>query len=187
MKKYALVVGISSYTDPEILGPVVRCPRHAGGRAAPGRRVRVRSGPHIGLRGRREPDHTNIVDALHNLAPCSPRRTCSLLFCRPRHRDQDGGPLCSRRTPACACPSWASLSKEVLSDCLARIECANRVLILDACRNDPHQGRGDEDNVLTSGFSRDIMAVADTAVEGVVPVTCVLFSCRPGRRRLRVA
>ena len=55
-------------------------------------------------------------------------------------------------------PELASLSMNILRDCLSYIESAHRVLILDACRNDPHKGMGDEDNLLTADFSRDVIA-----------------------------
>ena len=182
MKKFALVVGVSSYSDPEISGlsfaardaeEVGQCLADVCGFDE------VRT---LASGGQREPDHINIVDALHNLAPLLSRDDLFVFYFAGHGIETQRGTHLLTSNSRIRMPELASISKEVLSDCLSRIECTNRVLILDACRNDPRRGRGNEDNVLTSGFSRDIMAVAETAVEGVVPVTCVLFSCRQGER-----
>ena len=69
MKKHALVVGISTYDDPKIADlsfaardaeEVGVCLRDVCGFHT----VRTQV-----TRGDKEPDHINIVDALHNLAP----------------------------------------------------------------------------------------------------------------------
>jgi uncharacterized caspase-like protein len=182
MKKYALVVGISSYSDPEISDlsfaardaqEVGRCLADVCGFDD------VRT---LASGGQREPDHTYIVDVLDNLAPVlSPVDLFLFYFAGHGIETKTGAHLLTSNSRI-RMPELASISMRVLSDCLSGIGCANRVLILDACRNDPRKGMGDEENLLTSGFSRDIMAVAETAVEGVVPVTCVLFSCSLGER-----
>ncbi len=182
MKKYALVVGISQYEDPEItdLQFAARDAEMVGTCLAETCGFdEVRT---LTSGGDREPSHVNVVDALHNLAPrLSPDDL--FLFYFAGHGIQTGGGAhlltCNSRIRM---PELASVSTGVLSNCLLRIECADRVLVLDACRNDPHQGRGDQDNLMTAGFSRDIVAVAETPAEGVVPATWVLFSCRPGQR-----
>jgi len=182
MKKYALVVGISSYADPDITDlafaahdaeEIGICLREQCGFDD------VRT---ITSGGPKEPDHVNVVDALHSLAPLlSPDDLFLFYFAGHGIETRTGAHLLTSNSRI-RMPELASVSKEVLSDCLSRIECADRVLILDACRNDPRKGMGDQDNLLTSGFSRDIIAVAETPVEGVIPTTCVLFSCRPGER-----
>ena len=182
MKKHALVVGIGSYTDPEItdLAFAARDAEEIGHVLADicgFDEVRT-----LASGGPQEPDHVNVVDALHGLAPLlSPDDLFLFYFAGHGIETRTGAHLLTSNSRI-RMPELASVSKEVLSDCLSRIECADRVLILDACRNDPRKGMGDQDNLLTSGFSRDIMAVAETPVEGVIPTTCVLFSCRPGER-----
>ena len=182
MKKYALVVGISEYADPEITDlsfaardaeEVGLCLRETCGFDD------VRT---LASGGGSEPTHVNVVDALHNLAPLLSPDDLFLFYFAGHGIETKTGAHILTSNSRIRMPELASVSKEVLSSCLSRVECANRVLILDACRNDPHKGMGDEDNLLTSGFSRDIMAVAETPVEGVVPTTCVLFSCRLGER-----
>lgn len=182
MKKYALVVGISQYADPEItdLSFAARDAEEVGQclvEVCGFDEVRT-----LASGGDYEPDHVNVVDALCNLAPLLSQDDLFLFYFAGHGIEAKSGARLLTSNSRIRMPELASVSMEVLSDCLSRIECADRVLILDACRNDPRKGMGDEDNLLTSGFSRDIMAMAETPVEGVVPTTCVLFSCRPGER-----
>ncbi|MCC5828726.1 MAG: SUMF1/EgtB/PvdO family nonheme iron enzyme [Phycisphaeraceae bacterium] len=182
MKKYALVVGVSHYQDPDItdLSFAARDAEEVGSML---REVcdfdAVLS---LTSEGGREPDHVGIVDALHELAPLLSPEDLFLFYFAGHGIETARGAYLLTSNSRIRTPELASVSTEILKDCLSRIECTDRVLILDACRNDPRKGMGDQDNLLTVGFSRDIMAVAETKVEGVIPATCVLFSCRPGER-----
>ena len=182
MKKYALVVGISEYADPEItdLSFAARDAEEVGTclvEACGFDEVRT-----LASGGDREPDHVNVVDALHNLAPRLLPEDLFLFYFAGHGIETKTGAHLLTANSRIRMPELAAVSKDVLSSCLSRIECADRVLILDACRNDPRKGMGDADNLLTSSFSRDIMALAETSVEGVLPTTAVLFSCRLGER-----
>ncbi|MFW6106587.1 MAG: SUMF1/EgtB/PvdO family nonheme iron enzyme [bacterium] len=182
MKKYALVIGISNYQDPEItdLSFAADDAREVGQSLQEVCGFDEVRALHSG--GKIEPSHVNVVQALHNLAPLlSPEDLFLFYFAGHGIQTKTGARLLTSNS-LIRMPELASVSKDVLIDCLSGIECANRALILDACRNDPRKGMGDEDNLLTTGFSRDIMAVAETSVEGVTPATCVLFSCRLGER-----
>jgi formylglycine-generating enzyme required for sulfatase activity len=182
VRKYALVIGIGRYADPEITDlsfaaqdarEVHRClAENCGFDEA---RLLVTG-------GEVEPDHVGIVDALDNLAPLvCPGDLLLFYFAGHGIQTRTGAHLLASNSRI-RMPELASVSMRVLQDCLSRIESSDRILILDACRNDPHKGMGDQDNLLTEGFSRDVMAMAGTAVEGQVPATCVLFSCSEGER-----
>ncbi|MBP7053445.1 MAG: caspase family protein, partial [Phycisphaerae bacterium] len=182
MKKYALVVGIGVYDDPEITNlsfaaqdaqDMAACLRHVCGFED----VRL-----LVSDGDLEPDHVNIVDALHNIAPLTSKDDLFLLYFAGHGIQTRAGTYLLASNSRIRMPELASLSMNLLTDCLGYIEAASRVLILDACRNDPHQGMGDADNLLTREFSRDIIALAKTPVAEVVPATCVLFSCSEGER-----
>ena len=69
MKKYALVVGISRYADPEItdLGFAAQDAREVQNCLL--ETCRFDEARLLVSGGDKEPDHVNIVDALHNLAP----------------------------------------------------------------------------------------------------------------------
>jgi len=182
MKKYALVVGINKYDDPQITDlsfaaqdaeQVGRCLQEVC--AFDEIRTLV-SG------GNKEPSHVSIVDALNNLAPLlSPEDLFLFYFAGHGIQTKHGAHLLSSNSRI-QMPELASVPMPVLRECLSYIDSTHRVLILDACRNDPHKGMGDEDNLLTSEFSRDIIAAAQVPVENVVPATCVLFSCSEGER-----
>jgi formylglycine-generating enzyme required for sulfatase activity len=182
MKKYALVIGIGRYDDPEItdLGFAAQDAREV-------HRCLVETCGFDEARllvtgGELEPDHVRIVDALANLAPLvCPGDLLLFYFAGHGIQTRTGTHLLTSNSRI-RMPELASVSMHVLQDCLSRIESSDRVLILDACRNDPHKGMGDQDNLLTEGFSRDVLAVAGTAAEGQVPATCVLFSCSEGER-----
>ncbi len=182
MKKYALVVGISKYTDLEITDltfaaqdarDVADCLCQVCGFED----VRV-----LLSGGDREPDHVNIVDALYNLAPLISHEDLFLFYFAGHGVETKEGARLLASNSRIHMPELASLSMSVLTDCLGNVEAVSRVLILDACRNDPRKGMGDADNVLTARFSRDVIAMAKAPVEGVVPATCVLFSCSEGER-----
>jgi formylglycine-generating enzyme required for sulfatase activity len=182
MKKYALIVGISRYSDPEITDlsfaaqdarDVAVCLREV---------CRFDDVRLLASGGDREPDHVNTVDALHNIAPLVSKDDLFLFYFAGHGIHTKTGAHLLASNSRIHMPELASLSMNVLADCLAYIEAGDRVLILDACRNDPHKGMGDADNVLTAEFGRDVVAMARTPVEGVVPATCVLFSCSEGER-----
>jgi TPR repeat protein len=182
MKRYALLVGVSKYVDPEItdLSFAARDAEEVG-------RCLVEICGFDDVRtlasgGSQEPDHLNVVDELHRLAPLLLGEDLFLFYFAGHGIETKTGAHLLMSNSRIRMPELASVSTTVLGDCLSRIECADRVLVFDACRNDPRKGMGDQDNLLTSGFSRDIVTVAETPVEGVIPTTCVLFSCRPGER-----
>jgi len=184
MKKYALVVGISRYDDPEI--------NDLSFAAKDAEAVAASLSSHCGFDdvrtvttdGAKEPRQENILDELHNLAPRLTPEDMFLFYFAGHGIESDRGAhlLTANSRIRSGLVEMTSISASVLSDCLSHIECSNRVLILDACRNNPRRGKGDEANVMSSRFSRDILAVAETAAEGVIPATCVLFSCKQGER-----
>ena len=182
MKKYALVVGIERYEDPEITNlnfaardaeDVCLCLQQVCGFDD----IRM-----LVSGSEKEPDHVNIVDALHNLAPLlSPEDLFLFYFAGHGIQAPSGAHLLTANSRI-HMPELASLSMSALKECLSYMESAQRVLILDACRNDPRKGMGDEDNILTTDFSRDVVSAAQAPAEGTVPSTCVLFSCSVGQR-----
>ena len=145
MARYGLIVGVSKYSDPEITDlafaardaeEVGRCLRELCGFDE----VRVlASGKQPG------PDHVNIIDALDHFAPLLSRDDLFLFYFAGHGIETQTGAHLLTANSRIPMPELASISKSALADCLSRIECADRVLILDACRNDPHHGMGDAD------------------------------------------
>ena len=65
------------------------------------------------------------------------------------------------------------LSVEELSDYLAKIQSGNTILLLDACRNSPNAGRGDEDNRMTESFAKSVSSMKFSAT---------IYACDTGQR-----
>ncbi len=183
MKKYALIVGVSRYDDPEIgdLNFAAQDAREVGACLSEvcgfdEVRTLVSGGEH-------EPDHISVVEALHNFAPILNKEDLFLFYFAGHGIHTANGSFLLASNSRIRMPELAAVPMPLLQQSLSRLDAAERVLILDACRNDPQQGRGDSDNLLTQEFSRDILAVAKAPCEGVSPAaTCVLFSCSEGER-----
>lgn len=67
---------------------------------------------------------------------------------------------------------------------LAATQASRTLLVVDACRNDPIQGRGAGDNSLSQGLAKDLALVDLPAVAGrsSVPSSATLFACSAGQR-----
>jgi hypothetical protein len=79
-------------------------------------------------------------------------------------------------------PQDTGLSMRLLRDNLARLEAGRRVLLIDACRNDPRAGKGAGDNCMGDLLSRDIRAVAKATPRRNVGTTALLCACGAGQR-----
>ncbi len=75
----------------------------------------------------------------------------------------------------------SSVPLEMLSAKMAKLQAKQLVFVVDACRNDPVRGKGDQDNIRTSDFSKGIMLAATTS-GGNVGGAAVLFACSEGER-----
>ncbi len=76
-----------------------------------------------------------------------------------------------------------SLAVEDLNNVLAGIQCAHQVIIMDCCRNDPDQGRGDGANAATESLVRDVRVLGQTGHSRAgAQTSTVLFSCMSGQR-----
>lgn len=67
---------------------------------------------------------------------------------------------------------------------LAASRAGRTLLVVDACRNDPIQGRGAGDNALSQGLARDLALVDLPAEAGssATPSSATLFACSAGQR-----
>lgn len=66
-----------------------------------------------------------------------------------------------------------ALSVEELNQYLSKIQSGNTILILDACRNNPGAGRGDEDNLMTNSFVKSV---------GDIKFSATIYACNTGQR-----
>jgi len=76
-----------------------------------------------------------------------------------------------------------------VSQILSRIKAQQLQTIIDACRNDPELGRGEEDNLLIDTFSRGFRIKRNDDGSGQLGVSATLYACSiekepmSGRRR----
>jgi len=76
---------------------------------------------------------------------------------------------------------YTALSIDELNEVMAAIKSEKKLLVMDACRNNPEKGKGDSDNLMSQAFSKGI---------GVIPISSfnsgrvlgTLFSCDIGQR-----
>ena len=69
-----------------------------------------------------------------------------------------------------------------LNQLLASIRVSHRLFLVDACRNKPEEGRGDEANRMSSEFAWGISVVPVSGTGKGVEVAATLFSCEMGQR-----
>lgn len=177
-----MVVGVSDYEDPEItdLSFAARDAAEVAGALREDCGFDEIRLLHSG--GEREPTLGKVLDALRNLSPLITEDDLFLLYFAGHGIHMDGEGYLLTTDSRIRMPQLLSLQLKVLRGCLSRLDCTQRVLILDACRNDPHKGRGDADNRLSRDFSRDIVAMAGAHSLEVTPTTCILCSCSEGQR-----
>jgi hypothetical protein len=78
--------------------------------------------------------------------------------------------------------------EEELIGCLEKIDSGKIILILDACRNDPSSGRGDEDNVMTDQFERAFRVSRKQThhdkqeYHGDIDLHATIYACKTGER-----
>ncbi|MFH1530230.1 MAG: SUMF1/EgtB/PvdO family nonheme iron enzyme [Pseudomonadota bacterium] len=182
MRKHALVVGIDRYEDPD----TTRL-RYAGKDAAALAGVlredcgfdRVEL---LVSGGAREPDLVALLDTVDAQGPEMAPEDLFLFYFAGHGVHMDGENYLIARNTRRRHLEFTALPLEKLKRSFGRYPAEQRVLIIDACRNDPWGGRGDADNLLSADFSRNFSAVAAASVGTVNPSTCVLFSCSEGQR-----
>lgn len=65
---------------------------------------------------------------------------------------------------------------------LGNMKAGTILMFIDACRNDPRSGKGDKDNPLTSGFSKNLIIAGGKQSGGSAQFSATFFSCQVGQR-----
>jgi len=76
----------------------------------------------------------------------------------------------------------SAVSLDSVSRILSRVSAQQLLTIIDACRNNPISGRGDQDNLLTNDFTRGIKIKRLPNVTGKPNVNATLYACSIGER-----
>ena len=69
-----------------------------------------------------------------------------------------------------------------VQEILSRIKANQMLSIIAACRNDPSSGRGDDDNLLTDTFARDLKLKHQNKSPNKPAVSATLYACSVGER-----
>ena len=69
-----------------------------------------------------------------------------------------------------------------VQEILARIKANQMLNIIDVCRNDPSSGGGDDDNLLTHTFARDLKLKHQNKSPNKPAVSATLYACSVGER-----
>ena len=183
MKKLALLVGVEEYQDVRISG--LKFVRNDV-RALAGclrdqcefQRVRVLAEPS----GRDAPTLGNVLDSLTDMAGELREDDTFLLYFAGHGVEVNGKGFLLMPDARHAFPDVGSLPLERLKEAMAKFAARRRILLLDACRNDPQAARGDADNMMGEVISRDIVAAAKSREESGGSSTSLLSACRTQQR-----
>lgn len=74
-----------------------------------------------------------------------------------------------------------TLPLELLREKMGRVKAQKIVFMIDACRNDPEQGKSDKDNPLTDDFTKSLRVAAKAGGSGLAG-TAMFFACSKGER-----
>jgi uncharacterized caspase-like protein len=69
-----------------------------------------------------------------------------------------------------------------VNEIISRVKAKQVLSIIDACRNDPNSGRGDQDNVLDDTFARGFKVKPNKGSSGLPGVNATLYACSVGER-----
>lgn len=179
MKKVALLVGVSQYRDARI-APLRFVQRDTWALADCLRQtcgfddVRV-------LAEAVAPQPDDVIRAIESVA-VDLRAEDTFLFYFAGHGDEQNGKgylLMPRAVPGF--PSIGSLPVEVLKEAIGNLEAKQRIVLYDACRNNPQAGRGEEDNLMGQAMARDIAATVRSSSKPWGS-TSLLAACSRGQR-----
>ena len=190
-KQWALLVGIDAYDDPTISQLrycVADVKAFYGALTDPSLggfdkdQVYLMTGNDT---GRTRPSNTNVIVRLEKLAELvKPEDTFVFYFSGHGMTREEKPFLLSINADARTLTSLelSAIPLEKVKRILSSIKAHQTLIILDACRNDPASGRGDEDNPLTEAFARGIQVRPKLSRAGLPAVTATLYACSLGER-----
>ncbi len=190
MKSYAILVGIDSYRDEQISG------LQYAGRDVLALKEQLISGygfdpGHITVFAEagaqsQYPEDGAIVEQFSRLCRImGPEDTFLFYFAGHGIENEDGVFLLTANTRmySPAIFQRTSIPVSLLAKELRSAKVLNRIFIIDSCRNNPDKGRGDEDNLLSDRFSREIVMAAGSGRTKKTHISFgTLFAASEGQR-----
>jgi hypothetical protein len=161
-KRWALIIGIDGYEDPQInkleaasndAKELAAALISYGGFAREQVIILTSDGP-----ARNRPSRGNILRRLSNFKGVVPADGL-LVVAFAGHGIERGGhayllPGDAQMSENLALLEETAINVDVIKDWIRRTGVRQVLMIIDACRNDPTAGRGDEENVLTEAYTR---------------------------------
>ena len=182
MKKHALLIGVEDYRD-ESISPLNYACSDAKALGADLSdkcgfdNVRVLASKE----GDDEPTLVNIINALQDVTVELSEDDLFLFFFAGHGIEKSESAYLLASDSVAAFPDHASLSLDLLRKNFESLSVGKRVVLLDACRNNPEVGRGDTDNCMSDVIFRDIV-VAARSTRLKTSTTVLLSACSSGQR-----
>ncbi|MDP6599485.1 MAG: SUMF1/EgtB/PvdO family nonheme iron enzyme, partial [Candidatus Poribacteria bacterium] len=137
------------------------------------------------MEGQMQPTHVNVIIRLDILASqIKPQDTLVFYFSGHGISRQDQSFLLAANsvTTTGNTLELTAIPLQKVTEILSRIKAQQLLTIIDACRNSPESGRGDEDNYLTDEFSRGFRVRRSSTGNGQPSVSATLYACNIGER-----
>ena len=190
-KRWALLIGIDQY-DSEAISPLRYCVADvsafnellidpATGAFDPNQVYLMTNKD----KGTDRPTNTNVIFRLEKMVELVKPEDTFLFYFAGHGMTRDGKPfLLSVNSDARTLSTLkiSAIPLEEVKQVLSSIKAHQTLFILDACRNDPSSGRGDEDNPLTETFARNFQVIPGLETSGLPAVTATLYACSVGER-----
>ena len=137
------------------------------------------------MSGRKEPTNINVIRDLDLLSKrVKPEDTFLFYFAGHGITKGEKSFLLATNSDTTT-PNTLELSAiplETVKEILSGVQAQQLLMVIDACRNDPNSGRGEEDNLLTNEFSRGFKIKRSRDNSGRPSVSATLYACNIGER-----
>jgi len=137
------------------------------------------------MSGRKEPTNINVIRDLDLLSKrVKPEDTFLFYFAGHGITKGEKSFLLATNSDTTT-PNTLELSAiplEKVKQILSGVQAHQLLTVIDACRNDPDSGRGEEDNLLTNEFSRGFKIQRSRDNSGRPSVSATLYACNIGER-----
>ena len=137
------------------------------------------------MTGQNQPNHINIIKQLSILANRIQPQDTFVFYFSGHGISRDGQSfLLATNSDSTTDDTLevSAVSLRKVSQILSRIKAQQLLTIIDACRNNPNTGRGDQDNLLSDEFTRGIRIKRSSDGSGKPNVSATLYACNIGER-----
>jgi len=136
-------------------------------------------------KGEKRPTNTNILFSVESLARLMKPQDTFIFYFSGHGMMRDGKAFllsinADKRSVRTL--KLSGVPMDELRASMSKIKARQVLFIVDACRNDPDAGKGDEDNLLTDDFARNVRAMPGSDNSGFPSATATLYSCSKGER-----